>query len=1158
MHSEFTLPTTLPWLVLLFLFHLAPTMAYNTSGFVQFDPSRLTRADVEVFSTGAHTLSAADTQYEALVPSAPLMLGRHTVLDAPSNSDAIAATTDPFASLLCTYTTTTMQDLLDSTDIPAFNAYNDASPPSPTQAELGFMGITPIVLRDGELVLEELGELPPLDDLAHTIDTRLLEEQRLLIEEDLAVYDDVDIFGSDNSDSETLYSFTDISDDEYEDMEESDNDLEEVIVADDVVTSAGDSSLDGSSAQEKEIGGRGPEGEAIGVSATASLDVFTTGSQSDMSCQAYYEVEEGEIQDFDIDGSEFESGQDEDRLEVDELEEDELEVDELEEECFEEGEMDEREDDRDEVRSLAGWTVKSAEMDADDEKERYSGDEDAEGDTDDEWFGIEKGYGDLSASPIRDRESEEDRGEGEGEAMATFDEESEVKSEDVRGHEGTDSTMETASEVFVGDVSHVGEGDKREQEVEEEHMVSTEDVGASETADSEDAYEDEHAGEEDGSSNFGVGSSFLTPQEDFVVPEEMWMEVTRQMKRSYDERDFDGDEPTRKRRKEDRVIYANRREVEAFVDGLAPVGYFQSQLMEEIATSSYSKPYQSILKDAHLVFAFVLLIFFILCDSPDLPSNIENPSLYDIFLAQYHLIGRLERIAMSLNCASVQRPAARSHLDSYTVVNASVDDVSLTLLGSVKNTVSRSLEAAHASPPVLQNSVGHVMAVWIDATPSHRPRSPTVQADIAKSPQISEPRLRMQCTYEWKMPVCYVYKYISATSAAVRRYFSPYGLASIAGLIDFASISCDARRGTADTRLVCLRCTSLVKEREGELKLQRPHLLSTAMPRTSSSIMYETTIVAEAYEAIQDAVTNALRKDVLKWGDNFCALWKLRVPLIHHHLIMEQGYHMPRKTISARLMTVDARAGLLAVYKRIQSSAGLLSAPNVPDHCPPPLPVMTLVFRELPVDSETYDIFYLVKLAPDKEHVVCDLIGNGPLLGTQRGIHSYMIDIWITGNAFDNIQFNIQTPWRVQITGTFSIKDKNSGSEKQVLFAVRISGAEDEKVVMARLPDKILRKLKDYDMSTTEAIFRFDLTSTSHFQNMILASIHDGMAPISSFRVIMRFDQETQSLTSMSEAVDHISASAVHAPLPAPPAVASRSPAHISMKTNAHPKSTCV
>lgn len=120
-----------------------------------------------------------------------------------------------------------MHDLLRAIEEPLFNAFlnGDSAVSAPTEAERGYMGMTPLILRSGELVTDEMRgeshyelinlmlgslledtELPSLFDLTHCIDPRLLVSEDSLIDDDYEGddYSEDNLFGGQDSDSDVI------------------------------------------------------------------------------------------------------------------------------------------------------------------------------------------------------------------------------------------------------------------------------------------------------------------------------------------------------------------------------------------------------------------------------------------------------------------------------------------------------------------------------------------------------------------------------------------------------------------------------------------------------------------------------------------------------------------------------------------------------------------------------------------------------------------------------------------------------------------------------------------------------------------------------------------------------------------------------------------
>lgn len=206
-----------------------------------------------------------------------------------------------------------------------------------------------------------------------------------------------------------------------------------------------------------------------------------------------------------------------------------------------------------------------------------------------------------------------------------------------------------------------------------------------------------------------------------------------------------------------------------------------------------------------------------------------------------------------------------------------------------------------------------------------------------------------------------------------------------------------------------------------------------------------------------------LRSNPPRWAPVIFNCWRLRIPLIRHVLIMKLNYYICRKTISTRLLTVDARAGSAAALQNIRTLAGYGSVDFENKSSSPPPPVLDATIRELALEAEIYDARYMVRLAADRHHV--KRIDSVVHPDTCQ-IHTHMLRPRVSGNTFDSLCVSFTTPWKLATTGSLSISDGRPCSEDNTTFTVSATGIDDEKKVDTFFPARALRLLEGYNLSS--------------------------------------------------------------------------------------------
>lgn len=227
----------------------------------------------------------------------------------------------------------------------------------------------------------------------------------------------------------------------------------------------------------------------------------------------------------------------------------------------------------------------------------------------------------------------------------------------------------------------------------------------------------------------------------------------------------------------------------------------------------------------------------------------------------------------------------------------------------------------------------------------------------------------------------------------------------------------------------------------------------------------------------------------------------------------------------------------MAALKQIEAHGGFSSSSRAhkckktPSLSRPP--AIPNVLRELSVLSEVYKLFYRVNRSADKEHLECCIVRVGELAMAKR-LHPLIFSIIVSGTTFSNIKIHIESPWRIQADASFTIDEEPSGKHLVVPILARNHGKEDRKVYNVCFPSSILPRLSEYDLASeyssssrvhveshplaeTKATFRFNLTDSSHFSNLVLSSIHEEVAPITAFSVTFQFDRDVQALVTKDE-----------------------------------------
>lgn len=188
---------------------------------------------------------------------------------------------------------------------------------------------------------------------------------------------------------------------------------------------------------------------------------------------------------------------------------------------------------------------------------------------------------------------------------------------------------------------------------------------------------------------------------------------------------------------------------------------------------------------------------------------------------------------------------------------------------------------------------------------------------------------------------------------------------------------------------------------------------------------------------------------------------------------------------------------------------------------------MDTTIRQLPHESEVYDVRYLVKLASDRQHVTC--VGPVDIVASCQ-VHPHMLRPRVSGETLNTLCVGFSTPWRIQSMAYITICDDRPYSEDQMALTVANYGTDDDKEADTFIPPRTLSMLEGYNLSSkslidalagsqlihrrraeTDVTFQFELTGTSEFQNVVLASLDHNMAPVSSFRVTLQFEVEGQT-----------------------------------------------
>lgn len=225
-----------------------------------------------------------------------------------------------------------------------------------------------------------------------------------------------------------------------------------------------------------------------------------------------------------------------------------------------------------------------------------------------------------------------------------------------------------------------------------------------------------------------------------------------------------------------------------------------------------------------------------------------------------------------------------------------------------------------------------------------------------------------------------------------------------------------------------------------------------------------------AYEAVQLAMLAVLKSNTRKWAPILHACWRLRIPLIRHVLLMKLDYTIERRAISTRLLTVDARAGSAAALEKLRASAGFgMVIDEETSSVGPPL-VMNLKVRHLEIESQPYEVRYVVKTAVDHQRITSVKAVD---LGTSCPLYSHLLRVRVTGDTLESLCVVFNTPWRIQSTGYVTIWDDKPNSTDSMIMTVNSHGTDDDKEVETFIPVRTLDLLSRYNFPSEHPRFQF-------------------------------------------------------------------------------------